>query len=44
MNIFFKQMHQVYSCQSSKLSNQIEQGNMLSILNIKTLTRSDAAL
>ena len=44
MKLFIKQAHEAYSFHSYKLSNKIEQGHMLSSLNIKNLTGSDASL
>jgi hypothetical protein len=44
MKLLINQLHQMYSLQSSKVHNQIEQANMISSLNIKNLTGSDASL
>jgi hypothetical protein len=44
MKLLINQLHQIYSLQSSKIHNQIEQANMISSLNIKNLTGSDATL
>lgn len=44
LKILINQLHQAYSLQSSKVTNQIEQANMISSLNIKNLTGSDATL